>query len=57
MNTKSEVRRVEAHLPKEQYDQFKLLAQAKQWSPKKLAENIITAWVAENKTNLQTKFS
>jgi hypothetical protein len=36
-----ETKRVEAHIPPEWIEQFEALAKEKDWSSKKLAENII----------------
>lgn len=41
MPKRKEDKRIEAHLPPEDYKQFEAVAKEKQWSNKKLAENII----------------
>lgn len=41
MPKKEETKRVEAHLMPDKYEALKAIAEEKQWSVKKMAENII----------------
>lgn len=42
-------KRVEAHLSPEEYKQFESIAMEKQWSKKKLAENVIRDFIKQSK--------
>lgn len=49
MPKKEENKRVEAHLNKEEYKQFEAEAKSRQWSLKKLNENVIREFLAAQK--------
>jgi hypothetical protein len=49
MPKRVEDKRIEAHLSPEQFEQFKKIAQEKQWSNKKLAENVIRDFLTAQK--------
>lgn len=49
MPKKETDKRVEAHLTPDEYKQFEAIANEKQWSKKKLAENVIREFLKKNK--------
>lgn len=50
MTKREEDKRIEAHLNPEEFAQFSAIAKAKQWSNKKLAENIIREYLKKSKS-------